>query len=162
MNEAKHSHFEGFSEYVAAIDTVIARAERHIRIYDHNLENMGFNTPQCHDRLHRFLLANPENRLRIVVRDNEYLTKRCPRMLMLLQRFSHNMAIQQIFPDTAGNATSPFVVADNSNYARRYHFDSPRGVLSENDPHDGRLLVSLFEEIWAASAPTITPSISGL
>lgn len=161
MTEPIHQKLDGLAEYSAAIDELIGLAKHHVRIFDYNLENMGFNSRDRHDRLHAFLLANPENRLSIVVHSPDYLDKHCPRMIMLLRRFGHNMAIHRTLPEIS-EVIAPFCIADGDHYVRRFHFDDPRGLSGKDDPHEGRLLMQRFEHIWAASEAAIPSDLAGL
>lgn len=160
-NEAAHRKLHGLIEYSTALDEVITLASKHIRIFDYNLENMGFNGIARYEMLHDFLLRNPENRLHIVVHNPDYLDRYCPRMHMLLKRFSHNMEIRQTQPESA-HVYDPFCLADGSHYVRRFHFDDPRGILGSGDPQEGMALMLRFEQIWKMSNPAVSPSISGL
>ncbi|MBY0577730.1 MAG: hypothetical protein K2P57_01650 [Burkholderiales bacterium] len=161
MTEAIHRKLHGLAEYSAAIDEVISLAGRHIRIFDYNLENMGFNGVARYETLHAFLQANPENRLSVVVHSPDYLNRYCPRMIMLLKRFSHNMEIRQTLPEIA-HVYDPFCLADGEHYVRRFHFDDPRGIFAQCDAHEGRALMLRFEQVWQASAPVIYASTTGL
>lgn len=161
MLEASHQKLHGLAEYSSAIDEVIGLATRHIRIFDYNLENMGFNGSARYEMLHGFLLENSENRLYIAVHSPDYLDRHCPRMTMLLRRFSHNMTVRQTLPEASG-VYEPFCLADSDHYARRFHFDDPRGIFGKNDPHEGRALMLRFEQIWQASTQAIHADISGL
>lgn len=161
MTESTHQKLDGLAEYTAAIDEIIGLAKHHIRIFDYNLENMGFNSQVRYDMLHAFLLANPQNRLSIVVHDPDYLDRHCPRMIMLLRRFGHSMAIHRTRPEVAG-VYDPFCLADGEHYVRRFHFDDLRGVFGKNDFHEGKALVLRFEQIWEASETAIYADLAGL
>ena len=161
MTEPIHQKLDGLAEYSAAIDEIIGLAKHHVRIFDYNLENMGFNSRDRHDRLHAFLLANPENRLSIAVHSPDYLDRHCPRMVMLLRRFGRNVAIHRTLP-TISEVCDPFCLADGNHYVRRFHFDDPRGISGKNDSHEGRLLMQRFEQIWEASETAIQTDMAGL
>lgn len=160
-NELQHTRLDGIGDYVAALDTVIGIAHRTIRIFDHSLQNMGFNSPGRQELLRNFLLANPNNRLQIVVHDTEYLARSCPRMMLLLRHFSHSISINQTQPHAQG-ATDPFMVVDGDHYARRYHFEDTRGLLALHDPHGAHALNQRFDELWEASFPALFATTLGL
>jgi hypothetical protein len=44
----QHTRLEGIAQYSAAIDTVISRAQRRVRVFDRNLEGLGFDSPARH------------------------------------------------------------------------------------------------------------------
>jgi len=156
-----HTQFDGVADYVAALDTVCASARHTLDIFEHNFEDIGFNSEARYDVLRRFLLDNSNNRLNLLVHDPQYLTRRCPRMMELLRQFGHSMAIHQT-PQSLRHVTDPFAVADHANYVRRYHFDDSRGVLGQNDPEEARRLASRFHEMWTASHPCASGTTLGL
>lgn len=160
-NPLQHTKLEGIADYVAAIDTLIGLARRAIRVFDHNLENTGFNSAKRQELLRGFLLANCNNRLQIVVHDPEYLARNCPRMLLLLTRFSHAISIHRT-ESHAQAVTDPFIVADGDHYARRYHFEDTRGLLALHDPLEAHALNERFGELWEASSPALFATTLGL
>ncbi len=158
---SEHRKLNGLAEYSTAIDEVIGLAEREILIFDFSLENLGFNSQQRFGKLQEFLRANPENRLRIVVHDTGYLEKRCPRMLSLLKLFSHNMEIRRTAPELL-HVYDPFCVADSEHYARRFHFDDPRGLYARSDLHEGHGLKLRFGQLLDGSEEGVFCDTSGL
>jgi hypothetical protein len=111
--------------------------------------------------LRGFLLANPYNRLNLLVYDPKPLITSCPRLMQLLREFGHNMHIYQP-PKILQNTTEPFAVADGLHFVRRFHFDAMRGLLARNDPVDARLLDSRFQDMWASAHPCASGSTLGL
>lgn len=160
-NQLQHTKLESIGDYVAGIDTVIGMAQRTIRVFDHSLENMGFNSPKRNELLRNFLLKNRNNRLQIVVHDTEYLARSCPRMTLLLKQFSHGISIHQTHAHAQG-VTDPFIVVDGDHYARRYHFEDTRGVLALHDPQGAHALNERFDELWEASFPALFATTLGL
>lgn len=157
----QHTRLEGIMEYRASIDNVISRAQRRIRIFDRNLDGLGFNSPPRQDLLRAFLLARRTNHLYIVVHDTGYLHRDCPRMHLLLRQFSHGVSIQQTHAHMQGVSDS-FVVADDEHFVRRFHFDDSRGLLALDDPREARNLNDRFDELWEASYPAVFATTLGL
>jgi hypothetical protein len=157
----RHTRLEGIAQYSAAIDTVIAKAQRRIRVFDRNLENIGFNTPGRQELLRSFLLARRVNHLDIVVHDTGYLSRNCPRMLLLLRQFSHGVSIHQTHAHMQG-VYDPFVIADGEHYVHRFHFDDSRSLLALDDPQEARNLNDRFDELWDASFPAVFATTIGL
>ncbi len=156
----EHRRLETLSEYAAATEEIIRLARRHLMLFDYDLENLGFNSLSRYDLFRDFLLQNRENRISIVLKSVDYLEGYCPRMIMLARRFSHNMAIHLALPEVG--VSDPFCLADGMHYARRFHFEDPRGMLGLEDPHEGRALLQRFEEIWKASVSAVSANITGL
>jgi len=156
-----HSRLEGISEFTDAIDAVIARADRRLRVFDRNLDGIGFNSSKRHELLRRFLLARRTNRLFIAVHDTSYLNRDCPRMQSLLKLFSQSMEIRQTYPHAQGVHDS-FIIADDAHFLRRFHFDDSRSLLALDDPLETKVLNDRFEEIWDASFPAVFATTLGL
>jgi hypothetical protein len=157
----QHTQFDSVAEYVAALDTVCGSAQRTLNIFEQNYENIGFNAETRYDILYRFLLASPANRLNLLAHDTQHLVRYCPRVMSLLQQFSHSMQIFQT-SENMRRVTEPFAVADDMHYVRRYHFDDTRGLLAKNDPEGARTLSSRFQEMWASSHPGASATRLGL
>ncbi len=157
----QHTLFDGAADYIAALDTICASAQRTLNIFEKDFSDIGFNSEARYDALRHFLLGSSNNRLRLLAHDPQHLVRYCPRMMMLLREFSHSMAVYQT-PPHMKNVTEPFAVADSAHYVRRYHFDDTRGLLARNDPEGARLLNSRFEEMWQSSRSGATSTRLGL
>jgi len=157
----QHTQFDGATDYIEALDTLCALATRSLCVFEQDFEDIGFNSEKRYDILRRFLIASPYNRLYLLAHDTRYLAQDCPRMMMLLRQFSHNMQIYRT-PQHLLNISEPFAVADETHYVRRFHFDDTRGILAQNDPQGAIALHSQFMEIWAASRPGVSASTTGL
>jgi hypothetical protein len=156
----QHIPLSGDREYDAALDKVMVKAQRSIRIFEHTLGH-GYNSPQRFEMLRRFLLVNPRNRLQIVVHEPRTIDRNCPRMLNLLRLHSHAISIHE----THSNAKAvydPFAVVDDHSFVHRFHFDETRGLLALDDPIGTHVLAERFDEIWEASSPTVSATTIGL
>lgn len=151
----------GVAEYEEALDILIELARRHLRIFDYNLEGGGYNTLRRFELLRTFFLASRNNRLEIVLHDTDYLTRFCPRMIMLFKQFSHAVTIMKTTTE-AKCIYDPFAVADLTCYVHRFHYDGPRALLALNDVEGSHVLINRFAEISDASAPAITATTLGL
>lgn len=160
-DDLQHTKLEGMADYIAALDTLCGLAHRTLYVFEKNFEDIGFNSQARHDALRHFLLASPTNRLHLLAHDAHPIILHCPRLVLLLRQFGHNMHIYQT-PRHLQHLTEPFAVADESHYVRRFHFDDTRGILAQNDPDEARVLKSRFTEMWASSHPAISGSTTGL
>jgi hypothetical protein len=151
---------EGTSEYEQALDDLIANASHTVRIFDRYI-GRGFNSPQRFDLLRQFLLARPTNRMFIVVHETSNIARECPRLIMLLKRFSHCIRIHRTM-SAARRVYDPFAVADDMRFVHRFHYDDMRGVATIGDVAATSLLLKRFEEIWQASAPGVSATTIGL
>ena len=150
----------GITAYEAAIDRLIDLALGRIRIFDRSL-GRSFNTSARTEALHRFLRANEANRIEIVVHDAGNIRLDCPRLVNLQRHFAHALSIHHTLSAARG-VYDPFCLIDGSHYARRFHFDSLRGVLVLNDAAGSGVLLQRFAEILEASQPAVTATTLGL
>lgn len=160
-DELQHTHLDGTADYIAALDTLCGLARKELLVFENNFEDIGFNSEARYDVLRTFLLASPGNRLHLLAHDTRPLSQRCPRLMMLLRQFGHNMHIYKT-PKHLLHLTEPFAIADERHYVRRFHFDDPRGILARNDPAEARILKSQFTEMWTASHPSVSGTTLGL
>jgi hypothetical protein len=140
---------------------VMALATRELRIFDTDLSELGFNTPELEERMTIFLRGARTNRLLIAVRDTEYIVQSCPRLIRLLRQFSHAIFINQI-NDAIRNLEDVMVIADDAHYMRRPNFEQPKGVVILNDANETRGWRNRFEEIWEQSVPAVSATTLGL
>jgi len=147
-------------DYEAAIDLLLARPQRTLRIFDRQL-HIGYNSLQRYELLRAFLLRSRANRIFVVVHDAGNLTRDCPRLVNLLRQFSHAITVQE----TAGEgkrACDPIALADDRDYVHRFHYDQPRALLALDDPQGAHALLERFQEIWEASVPAAAATTLGL
>ncbi len=162
MNDSmQHIQLNGTAEYIAALDALCSKAQHSLFIFEKNFEGIGFNSEARYESLRHLLLASPANRLHLLAHDTRPIMQRCPRLMLLLRQFSHNMHIYQT-PAHLHHLTEPFAVADELHYMRRFHFDDPRGILAQNDAEGARMLKSRFAEMWLSSHPSVSAVTTGL
>ena len=151
---------EGLAVYEAALDELIANAAHTVRIFDKNI-GRSFNTPQRFELLRRLLLARRTNRVYLVLHETANITRDCPRLMNLLRQFSHGLFIYQTLPE-ARLVYDPFAIADDTRFVHRFHYDDVRGVATVGDVAATQLLMKRFDEIWQASAPSVSATTIGL
>jgi hypothetical protein len=151
---------EGLVAYDEALDELIANATQTVRIFDRNI-GRNFNSPQRFELLSQFLLASRRNRVKIVLHDTGNIMRDCPRLMLLVKRFSHGLAIYQTLP-AARRVYDPFAVADDTRFVHRFHYSDVRGVATIADVAATSLLIKRFDEIWESSAPAVAATTIGL
>jgi len=150
----------GLREYEAALNQVIGLALGRLRIFDRKLST-DYNSTERIDALRLFLRGATTNRLAIVVHDPERIRTDCPRLISLQRQYAHAIKIHRTLTPARG-VYDPFCIADGSHYARRFHFDTPRGTLVLNDADGAAQLVRRFDEIWEVSQAAVTATTLGL
>jgi len=149
------------AESIAAIDEVIAAAQRTIRIFDYTLANRGFNSPERAERLREFLVAGRAHRLYIALHEPEHLHRECPRLINLQRQFPMSIEIHRTLAQ-AREAADPFVTADDHSVWHQLHFSQARAVVAVHSPADAMPIMQRFEEIWELSEPAISATTTGL
>lgn len=153
-DESPHSTpFTTAAEYSAALDSLCASVKRTLYIFEQDFFNIGFNSNERYETLRAYLLAGPYSELHMLAHETRHISQHCPRMMNLLRQFGHNMKIYQT-PKHLKHLAEAFAVADDTNYVRRFHIDSTRGIAGFNDPATARNLRSRFAEMWQASQPS--------
>jgi hypothetical protein len=161
VSEPSYRHLAGIAESLAAIDEVIAVAQRTIRIFDVSLSNRGFNTPARADGLRQFLVRGRAHRLLIALHETELLERENPRLLALLRQFPMSIEIHRTLAQ-ARNASDPCVIADDHSVWHQLHFEQPRAVVALHSPADALPILQRFDEIWELSEPAVSATTLGL
>jgi hypothetical protein len=149
------------AEQSAAIDRLIALAELRIRVFDHDLSQMGWNRDVRMEGLSTFLRGGRGRRVDIIVHDVRYASESCPRLMSLLQRYSHALTIYRTGAE-ARHASDPLLIIDERHFLHRFHFEQPRAALGLDQPEEARSLINRFDEIWATGEPGINATQLGL
>ena len=160
LPNAEYRRFEGMREYEAVIDRLIPLTLRTIRIFDRSLAR-SYDSAERFDLLRQFLLASRVNRVMIALHDTARLDRECPRMVLLLQQFSHAVSIRETLRP-AKLVYDPFVIFDASHYVHRFHYDHLRAAQGTNDILGAQQLIDRFSEIWEACGPAVSANVSGL
>lgn len=160
LPNAEYRRFEGMREYEELIDRMIPQTQRTIRIFDRSL-GRSYNTPERFELLRQFLLASRVNRLMIALHDAARIERECPRILALMQQFSHAVTIRETLRP-AKQVYDPFVIFDASHYVHRFHYEHLRAAQGTNDVLGAQQLIDRFSEIWEACGPAHSAHVSGL
>jgi hypothetical protein len=148
-------------EYLEGLERLLGLVRRELRIFDPDLAELGLNAAPRIAHLREFLHASRMRRLYIAVHDTGFVVRRSPRVLALLGSFPRQMFVHQTEGE-ALKAQDCFVIADDRHLVRRSVAAQARGVLVLDDPKDCGSIRDRFQEIWESSAPTVSPSVTGL
>jgi hypothetical protein len=159
--KAVYRQISGVEESKAAIDEVIATAQRTLSIFDYDLDHRGFSDPLRIEKLRAFLLRGRAHRLQIVLHEPEHAERHEPRLMALLRQFPAAIAIHRTVGQ-ARNATDPFVLADDHSVWHQLHHDQARAIVALHSPADAAPLRGRFEELWELSEAAISSSTLGL
>jgi hypothetical protein len=151
----------GMAESRAAIDEVIAAAQKSLCIFDYTLDQRGFGSVARIEKLRHFLLAGRAHRLRIALHEPELLERHEPRLMLLLRQLPASIAIHRTVGQ-ARDASDPFVLADDHSVWHQQHHDQQRAIVALHSPADASPLRDRFEEIWELSEPAVSSTTTGL
>ena len=157
----EYQRFDTEAAWHQAVDQLIARDGRELRIFDPDLTSLRLNIPERIALLEQFLQSSRTRRLFLVAHDSEHLTRFCPRMMQLLARYSHAIQINRTH-EAIRNIQDSFLVLDARHYVRRPVAAFFRGASGFEDESEGLAMRSRFLEIWAASFPAVSSTTVGL
>ena len=159
--EPEYRQISGIADSLAAIDEVIAAAERTIRIFDVSLSGRGFNSPARMEKLRHLLVRSRSHRILIALHETDPLERECPRLLMLLRQFPMSIEIHRTLGQ-AREARDPFVLADDHSVWHQLHAEQPRAIVALHSPADATPISQRFDEIWELSEPAVSATTLGL
>lgn len=154
-------YFDSRNDYRQAVLTVLSTARREVCIFDPDLKAPDFESADRAEALGAFLSANRERQVRIVLHDTNEMSRYGARILALLKRHSHTMAIRQT-PDNLRQLTDCFMLGDDASVTVRFHADHYRGKLVLLAPDDVYGWRNRFEELWNESTPAVPATHLGL
>jgi len=149
------------SAQVAALDEIIGLARHSIRVFDHDMSEMGWNSAARADQLSAFLRRARTSKIEIIVHETRWLESSSPRLLALLKSFGDRMTIYRTGPEARG-ASDPLVLIDGRHFLHRFHIEQPRATLAIESPHLAGPLINRFDEIWATGEPGLTGTVLGI
>ena len=149
------------AEYRQACDTVLARAENEILIFDRDLAALRLDEMARLETLTRFLQKGPPSRIRLVLHDPGPVERGAPRLMRLIARFSHLIEARQS-SDNLRHLADTHLLADESHGVRRFHVDQSRSALILDDPSYVNPWWQRFEELWTLSHPCLRTTTTGL
>ncbi len=153
--------FSGRTELAQGVAEVIGMARRTIRIFDATTLDLALNTRASEEMLRAFFLAGRMNRMQIAVHETTHIQYYSPRLMNLLKRFSHAIAIHQTH-EAIRNLPDVMVIADDRHFLRKPHCLQPGGVINLNDPADTQLWLDRFADLWEQSSPAVSATTLGL
>ncbi len=150
-----------WSDYRGSLDRLLAMACDEILIWDPDLRELQLDSPQHIDCLRRLLTDPDRLTVRIVVQDATPLRLRHPRLMELLSRFHHTLAVRQS-GDSLTALRDALVIADGRHALIRFDRDHPRCKFLVSEREEVLPYVKRFEEIWAEEGTSVSPTTLGL
>jgi hypothetical protein len=161
MDEPIYELFDTADGFHASVDRLLEQPGRELRVFDPDGSALRLNDSARIATFERFLLSSRTRRLHLVLHDVEPLTRRSPRMMALLGRFSHAIQINRTHEEIREIQDS-FLVLDAQHYVRRPVAAFFRGAMGLGDETEGLVMRSRFMEIWGQSFPAVSSTTLGL
>lgn len=139
---------------------LVAGAQHSLCMFDPTLADMQLGRSAM-EPLWQAFLQREDSELRLVVHDTSTLLRDAPRLLRLMQHYSHKIHIHKTLPE-AQNATDGILIADGIHMLRRYNINYPRATFYWDEPAAITPWAGRFEEIWQASEAAVSFTTLGL
>jgi hypothetical protein len=159
--QTEYARFDDEAGFQLAVDRLLEQPGRELRVFDPDLATLRLTAPERIARLEKFLLASRTRRLYIALHETGWLTRRCPRMMNLLARFSHAIHINRTQEEIRSIQDS-FLVLDARHYVRRPLAGQFRGAIGVGDETEALVMRTRFHEIWESSYPGVSSTTVGL
>lgn len=154
--------FDTYALYREAVLELLEQAAHGIVLFDPDLGETGIESVRGIELLSGFCdRAIHADALRIVVHRADYIERDCPRLLNLVARYGHRMAIRVTTPQYH-NWQQPYMVVDDVHLVTRFHHDQPRGKICYASAAIAAPLLTRFETMWLHAQPGPTGASLGL
>jgi hypothetical protein len=155
------SRFDTYQRYRQAVADLIPLARRELVIFDQDLGETGLESRAGIEILTRFLNANRDSTLRIVLHVPDRVERNCPRLMALLKLRGHSVTVRQS-PEDLRRLTDCFIAADRRHAVIRFHADHARGKLLIEQPDDVAVWWKRFDALWEISSPSLSGTTLGI
>lgn len=149
----EHTPLERFNNQEQACAHALAllqQAKRSLCIYTQDLEPWLYHHNSVQQACTAFLLANPKNQLRILVKDLSFAIKDGSRLISLSRRISSNLLIRKLNPNYPIEDIG-YLLADDRGMLLRPEADQFAGYASYQDAGRVRLRQAHFNQAWETS-----------
>lgn len=143
-------HFNNQQDARAHALALLQQAQRSLCLYSADLEPWLYHHSSMQAACTDFLLANPRNQLRILLRDTTLAVKHGHRLFSLARRLPSNCQIRKLHPDYPSEVLN-FLLADDCALLLRPEPSQYAGYACYQDPASVRLRRAQFEQAWSTS-----------
>lgn len=136
-----------------ALLSMLKQAKQSLDIYSHNLDGSLYDTHDFTEALKRLSLKNKATKIRVLLKDIDYINKHGHRLVELARRLPTFIEIRHVSSEFE-HITSSYAVVDNRGIIFRndaLRFDAK---VNFNDPMLARDLAKQFNTIWEQSNPS--------
>lgn len=148
-------------DYLAALDTLLANANRLIRIYDWDLSDGGYESSTRIELLAGFCKQGPGHEIRILLADDDWLTRQGGQMMRLLSVWGHVLQIR-VRDSEPPPATDCFVLVDEKGVLKRFDKEQARGIMRLDSRAEVVDLGIRFDSEWDRAERRVSAHTLGL
>lgn len=148
--ERQLQHFTTPEQAQAHALALLSQAQHSLCIFTPDLERWLYHHSSVQEACTQFLLANPRNRLRILLNDSTSAVKDGHRLLQLSRRLSSNLQIRKLNPAYSYDEHA-YLLADGDGLLMRPKLEQIIGYALYNDPGQVRVLQNKFDQAWDVS-----------
>ena len=150
-----------WTEHDVALQKILLQATRTLRVFDQDLLLLNFERRDNADSLRRFLAADRNNSLRIVLKNAEPLRRDSPRLMTLLATYPQQMSILECPPHLA-SANAALCLADDRHALVRFNKDHARSRIIIDDAQECTPYGNQFEAILREGGEPVSTTTLGL
>lgn len=129
---------------------LLQQARHSINLYSGDLEPWLYNHSSVEQACRQFLLANPRNRMRILLKDCSRAIKEGHRLVALARRLPSNLQIRKLNPHQPIDDSAVLLI-DSCGVSLRADADPYNGYALYNDPARLRSRLESFNKAWETS-----------
>jgi hypothetical protein len=150
-----------WSEYESAAQEILELATHTLLIFDENLSTLKLERPEKIAALRQFLSASPKNLLQIALQNAGHIRAHSPRLMELLDTYSHNLQIIECPPHMAALSDS-LIFADGKHGVVRFHKDQARAKVILDDTEECTPYLHRYDQIIEEGGTPVSGRSLGL
>lgn len=151
--------FASHAEFREHFAQCIAQSNEVLLMFDPDFSVFPLGSTETDAALRAFLKRGGV--IRLALHRPAHIEREYPRFLRLLKDYSHRIECR-VTSRTLHHLTDSFCIGDRIHIVRRFHSDHMRGEAAFCMPEAAELSLERFEAIWAESAATLHPTVTGL
>lgn len=153
------SQFDSRAAFGQHVRQLIARSRLRLQLFDPDFAVFPLGQADVDASLRAFLARG--GHIELALHESGHIERECPRLLRLLQQFSHRIACRATPPGLRLLSDS-FCIGDGLHIVRRYHADHMRGEAHFDNPVATELSAERFAALWLEARPTLPLAHTGL
>ena len=150
-----------WAEHDLALQKILALATKSLRIFDEDLSKLKLERPENAEILQRFLSADRQHTLQIVLKNTDPFRRNSPRLMKLLASYPQSMTLFEC-PAQLASLNDALLLADQDHALIRFHKDNVRSKAIIDNTDECRPYLKRFEEILNEGGEQICATPLGL